>query len=610
MWPMDDLVSFLRGHPPFDALTHHNLEVIVEHADIREYGPGEEVMDAFRTVSDAVWVVLTGQVQLFSVPEAGPADEVVGRGGVFGYSALLSGTPVGPRAVTVGPATLVRIPSDAVLPSFSSAAGVRFLAHNLTRVNRVAADGAYGVVDELVVTEPVRVGPSATVAQVAAEMTRRSCHYAVVDLEPSGFGLISDPILRERVIAPGLPADTPVGAVMDDPAPTVPAGTLAAQALVDLTDRHLDCLLVVDRAGALRGIVDRADFMVSPSTAGLSLSGQIDAAPTADRLVALADRIPRLVEEMVIRGRAVGEVTTVNATAVDAIARRALALVLREHPDLDPAEVTWLALGSNGRRETVPSSDVDAAVVLGDAVTPERAAEYRVAFGEVAELLVRSGQSVDPHGAFPTLGLFARTRQEWREAAVRWRDAPLDNNGMMMTSLLLDARPVHGDPALPVVNDVFGDLRDHPGTLRLLLAESLSHRARLRSMRDVLARRGGTFDLKTHALRPVVDMARWAALSVRSPDLSTRSRLAAAAGSAMMPDDQATVLGEVFDVLQRIRVRYQLAQVERDEPASDVLSLRRLSPLDRSLIGQAVREIATVQRRMANVAQTVPPRDW
>jgi CBS domain-containing protein len=38
----------------------------------------------------------------------------------------------------------------------------------------------------------------------------------------------------------------------------------------------------------------------------------------------------------------------------------------------------------------------------------------------------------------------------------------------------------------------------------------------------------------------------------------------------------------------------------------DVITMRRLSPLDRGLVGQAVREIAGIQRRMANMAQYAP----
>ena len=112
---------------------------------------------------------------------------------------------------------------------------------------------------------------------------------------------------------------------------------------------------------------------------------------------------------------------------------------------------------------------------------------------------------------------------------------------------------------------MFADVREHPGTMRLLVRESLSHRARLRSVRDVLAGRGDTFDLKAHALRPVVEIARWAALSVRSPELSTRARLAAAAGSMLLPTEQANTLIEVFEVLQRVRLREQVAQLDRGE---------------------------------------------
>jgi CBS domain-containing protein len=66
----------------------------------------------------------------------------------------------------------------------------------------------------------------------------------------------------------------------------------------------------------------------------------------------------------------------------------------------------------------------------------------------------------------------------------------------------------------------------------------------------------------------------------------------------------------VFEVLQKTRLRYQLGQVERGEQPTDVLSMHQLSPLDRSLVAQAVREIAAVQRRMTNVAQVTGPDDW
>jgi CBS domain-containing protein len=160
------------------------------------------------------------------------------------------------------------------------------------------------------------------------------------------------------------------------------------------------------------------------------------------------------------------------------------------------------------------------------------------------------------------------------------------------------------------VTRTVGDLRRHPGTMRLLLQESLARRAKGRPVLHMLSRRPERFDIKTHALLPVVNMARWAALSVGSHTLPTTERLRVAAGSAMLPDDSARILIEVFDVLQRVRLRYQLRQVRSGERPSDLLVMRQISSIDRSVIAQAVREISAVQRRMDNVSHYVPVEGW
>ncbi len=128
-------------------------------------------------------------------------------------------------------------------------------------------------------------------------------------------------------------------------------------------------------------------------------------------------------------------------------------------------------------------------------------------------------------------------------------------------------------------------------------------------MRDVLKRRPD-FDLKKHALLPIVNIGRWAALSVGSHALPTVERLRVAAGSAMLPEDQATTLVEVFELLQRLRLRYQLLQHENGDDPSDVFVMDRMSPMDRTVVSEAVREIASIQRRMANVSNYVPAVEW
>ena len=78
----------------------------------------------------------------------------------------------------------------------------------------------------------------------------------------------------------------------------------------------------------------------------------------------------------------------------------------------------------------------------------------------------------------------------------------------------------------------------------------------------------------------------------------------------MLPSDRAANLVEAFEVLQRLRLRYQLWQVNHGEQPSDVLVLDELSSIDRGMLQQAVREVAAAQRRMDNVSQYVPVEAW
>ncbi len=599
------VARFLRAHPPFDALDEPALEKVAAAARVADHPAGALIMDGFARVGEDLSVVVSGQVELFSTP-TGEADEVLGPGCVFGFLSLLSGVAVGPRAVALDPVRAVHVPRDVAAAVFSSPAGVRFLAHDLAGPSRLPR---FRTVDAYVVTAPVLGEPSTTVAQAARTMTARSRGYLAVPLPDGGFGLVTDAVLRERVLAAGRPADTAVADVMITPT-TVTAGTPVAEVLPLLAAERLDQVLVVDAAGHLMGAVDAQDFLASPAATGVLLRDRIADAGDVDEVVALAGRMPALVADLVREGRDASEVTALYSVVLDAVQRRVVTLEIDAHADLDEAAFTWLSLGSNARREPVPSSDLDSAVVFAPTVDGRRAGAYREAFGRAADVLRRAGLFVDAHGATAARPLMSRTSAQWRRAAQEWLAHPLEGQGMVLASLLLDARPILGEPGTSAVQEVFADVRDHPGTMRLLIRESLSHRARLRSMRDVLAGRGGTFDLKAHALRPIVEIARWAALSVSSPELTTQARLAAASGSMLLPDEQGRTLIEVFGVLQRIRLRQQLAQVARGDRATDVVWMARLPPLDRSLVAQSVREIAAVQKRLANLVAFTYPDEW
>ena len=614
MGPVDAaaLKDFLAGHPPFDSLDKYGLTTLAEAARLETFSPGSVVLDAFAEPTVEVFVVVEGRVGLWDSADelAGPVQVRLGPGGLFGFGAMLTGQPVGPRAVALRPTTVARLPEAAVLPAFTSRGGTRFLAREMAAALRDRTATTYPTVSDLLRTRPLVVACTEPVGRVAHAMSERDVGYCVVTLADGRPGLLTDRLLREVVLVPGLPMDTPVGEVADpDPVLVAPDDSVT-EAVVALLDRETDYLLVADRSGTVRGVVCPLDVVVATGTAGTGLQEQLRRAPDPDALATTGRRLPALLAELVRGGLGSARVLAVYSALVDACLRRAIELVLAAHPELPPDGFTWLSIGSNGRREAVLSSDVDSAVSFDDGLSPETVAGYRRVFAEVHALVARAGLGHDRHGAAAYRPEFSRTKSEWRAAAQGWLDNPVVHQGAMMTSLLVDARPVWGDTGLPAVARVFNDLRAHPLTMQLLLKESLAYRARMRSVRDLLARRPETFDIKAHALLPITNIARWGALSAGTAVLPTPERLRESGTSEMLPAAQARTLADVFEVLQGVRLEAQLDQVGRGEPPSDVLRLEHLSPLDRSVIASAVREIAAVQRRMDNLAAWLPTEEW
>jgi CBS domain-containing protein len=267
-------------------------------------------------------------------------------------------------------------------------------------------------------------------------------------------------------------------------------------------------------------------------------------------------------------------------------------------------DFAWLTLGSVARREAMPSSDVDSALTWSDESSCH-AAEFRAVAARTHAILDGCGLPSDSNGAVASKPGFSRSAPQWLAAAQGWIDQPLRDRGLIMSSLLIDARVVWGDAALHTVPTAYRRLRDHPEALRLQLLDAVSGRVRTRSLRDVLARRGGTFDLKSHAVTPIVNLARWGGLTAGLMNATTPARLAAAAQARAISAQDATTLCDVFVMLQRLRMTHQVEQLAAGHTPGDVVTMSELSPLNRSLLNEGLREIAAVQRRVRQTG--IPP---
>ena len=209
--------------------------------------------------------------------------------------------------------------------------------------------------------------------------------------------------------------------------------------------------------------------------------------------------------------------SAVISNLADSLTRRSIELSIRELGP-PPCPFSWVALGSHGRREAVPGSDVDSALAWDSDEEDGDAKSYMLSLGSrVCEELARCGLAADKRGASAGGDLFVRPTSEWRRLIRESISDPEKDKGLIVISLFLDGRVLHHGGGASALRDEFEAAAGRRGLLRLMLRLALANKPAVGRLRDfVLERSGehrGRLDIKHGGLLPVTSIARYASLA-------------------------------------------------------------------------------------------------
>ena len=603
---------FLRAHPPFDALAADDVERVAASAELESHGAGDTV---FAEGADAVQhlrVIRTGAVELAT---RGRVLDVLAEGEVFGHGSLLSGLPPAFSARATENTLCYRIAADEARAVLSAPEGVRFVARSLleepTELHMLAREPAVNTADQpvgsLVRGEPAVCGPETTIRDAARLMGAGPGTAVVIDLGREGFGILTDRDVRMKVVAGGLNGEDPVTAAMSAPAYTATADRRAGDVLAEMFERGLRHFPVLSPTGRVIGVVEDVDLVALRTRTSFYLRQRIATARSDEELVTMSRELRPMVISLYDAGVAAANVMAVYAVCVDALTRRLLTHALDRRGGVG-AEFAWLALGSQARREALPSSDVDSAIVWFDAPdgnadeTQTRAALLELA-REVIGGMRACGLRMDENGVNADAAPFVRSLSSWQQAAQSWMTDPTQEKALILTSVIVDNRPVWGVHTGTPVADTFRLAASYPRLLRMLARFALSHRPPTRRFRGLVVEHGGehpgTLDLKHGGLVPILDLARWGAMAAGVTSATTPERLRAAGEAGTLAPEDTHTLRDAFELINNLRLEHQVAQLRAGRQPDDYIDPEELSPLMRVQLRQAFRAVATIQKRVA-----------
>ena len=604
---MHDIAEFLKEHDPFSGLDQPALERLAERVEVEYFPVGATIFKQGEQPPDRVRVIRRGAVALV---DHGRVLDLLGEGELLGHPSMVSGTPTGLEARAHEDSLCYSLAAEDVLPLLTRPAGLQYLVRSLLARPKpgpvVAADVsgfdlAQQPVRALIRGQPVICEPDVTVRDVARRMVDAGAGSVLVRLDHDDFGIVTDQDLRTRVVAEARSVDAPVSEVMTAPAFTVGPDLNGADLLLAMLDRGIRHVPVLSARAEVLGVVSDVDLLAAETRTPFVLRKAIADARDPDELRRAAGRMNPTLIGLHQVGVPPAQISAVISVVGDALVRRAIELAIEAHGP-PPQEFAWLTLGSLGRREAVPSSDVDSGMVWtdGDGADP---APYMHAIGEqVIETLTATGWQSDTHGVTASGTVSARSTSDWQRAITQWLDEPVGDKVPMVISILLDSRTAYGpDDAFDALDALRG-ARGRPLLVRLFRRLALASKPPTGFLRDIIVEHSGehrgSFDIKRGGILPIVDIARYAALEAGATVTSTTERLRAAAEAATLPATDAGTLAEAYDLFSALRLEHQVQQLVDGVAPDDRLDPSRLNPLTRRHLRDAFRAVASVQKAM------------
>ncbi len=410
-------------------------------------------------------------------------------------------------------------------------------------------------------------------------------------------------IFTERDLLRVLSNDGPSGLeislaeAMTRPVAAVSADAYVYVALARMTRIGLRHLVVVDDDNRPLGMITGRALLKVRATEALVLGDSVENARGADDMRAVLDNLPRLARGLLDEG-----VTARNIASVIALVLRdttGRAAELAEQSMLDdgwgaaPSRYAVLILGSGGRGESLLAFDQDNAIVHDGKPTDDP---------WFAELGRRLNDMLNAAGIRFCDGAVMARESKWRKSLEEWRDEvhrwvySVENQTVMYCDIFFDFQPVWGDRALAEeLRTMAMEKAAQSAFFLRYLAQNVAGMDGSIGLFGNFVTQQGRLNAKKFGLLPLVSAARMRAIRAHVPLTGTDDRFAALRDSGALHADDLRDLVEVREVVLRVMLEQQLADIAMNIPPSARIDPKRFDKRLRHRLRWALKRLRTLK---------------
>ncbi len=589
-----DQESFLSNIHPFEVLSEEQMNLCIKNMDIAYYPKDTTILSPDKN-STHYFIIIKGTVH-----EMTSEDEMVmdfHQEDSFDANSLIYGECKNSFVVKEDlicyelekKAFLTLIEQNAEFKEFFLNNLVNKL-QNLKEKKYTSELSSFMIarVDDTVMHDPCIVKTGTKLIDAIEKSIEFKTSTIIVEYE-KGYGIITDSLLKMKVLLEGRDLSIPVEEIAIFPLLTVNKEDYLFDAFSLLIKRNIKRVGVVDSEDNMVGILEQIDVLSHFANHTYVVDSKIKKADNVEDLKQASIELINTITTLNAKGVKVNHISNLIGQLNTKVYRKLYSLIV---PKELMNNACLVVMGSEGRNEQIVKTDQDNALIVRDGIDVE---QYRPYMEEVTRTLIDFGYPPCEGNIMVSNPFWCKSFQAYTDETKKWIEAP-DMQNYMDLAIFFDSFAVAGDKELLIKlkDDLFNKLHDQDVFMAYFAKATLAFDTP--SIVANFMTKTHHIDIKKAGIFPVVQGVRSLALRERIRETTTEKRIKILEQRKVLPTNLANELLEAFDVLCTLRLKSQLIKLQENKNINNEIDTHSLGKIERDLLKDSFKIVADFKK--------------
>ncbi|MFW3342634.1 DUF294 nucleotidyltransferase-like domain-containing protein [Aliarcobacter butzleri] len=411
----------------------------------------------------------------------------------------------------------------------------------------------------------------------------------IVKKSDGGYGIITDSLLKVKVLLQGRDLTIPVRDIAIFPLLTIQKDDYLFEALTILIKRNIKRIGVTNNDGEMIGILEQIDILSHFANHTYVIESKIKNANKVEDLKIASNEFLNIIKSLQAKGVKIYHISNLIGQLNTKVYQKLYSLVL---PEELQKNACLIVMGSEGRNEQIIKTDQDNALVIKNDIDVE---QYRPYMQQLTNHLVDLGYPPCEGNIMVSNPYWCKTADEYKTDITKWINSP-DMKSYLDLAIFIDAFAVAGDKELLInLKEYLYNKIQSKDIFMAYFAKSTLAFDTPTTFSSFMAK-DDLINIKKAAIFPIVQGIRSLALKEKIKETTTIKRIKILEARNILEKTKAAELIEAFEIASTLRLKNQLDCIQEGVALTNEINTNDLGKIERDLLKESFKIVVEFKK--------------